>query len=250
MTSLLEICVDSVESALTAEAAGASRIELSSALSEGGVTPSAGLIESVRANVSIPVHVLIRPRCGDFNYTDSEFSVMRRDIDVAGAAGADGVVTGILNRDGTIDMERTALLAEYASPMNVTFHRAFDMCRDAVTAMEEIIAIGIGRILTSGQARDSIQGATLIRKLVEIAKGRIIVMPGSGITEYNIATLAGTTRAAEYHLSARSEEGSLMTYRRKGIFMGSSNGQSEYTVKRADEEKIRTIIKILKSIDI
>lgn len=248
MSFLVEICVDSVESATVAEAAGAGRIELCSALSEGGVTPSAGLIESVRRNTGIKVHVLIRPRGGDFLYGDNDFSVMRRDIDMAGEYGADGIVTGILNRDGTVDLERTALLTEYACPMTVTFHRAFDLCRDAKKALEDIISAGAARILTSGQARTAIEGSGLIKTLVTEAKNRIIIMPGGGIDEYNIALLAGTTGAMEYHLSGRRQSESMMTFRRKGIYMGDPRLQSEYILKSADPERIRSVIMILRDV--
>jgi copper homeostasis protein len=245
---LVEICVDSLESATVAEAAGAGRIELCSALSEGGITPSAGLIESVRNNISIEVNVIIRPRSGDFLYSDTEFSVMRRDIERAGEAGADGIVTGILNRDGTVDIERTALLVEYASPMKVTFHRAFDMCRDPKKALEDVISAGSARILTSGMARTAIEGAQVIKELVATAGERIKIMPGGGITEYNIGLLATTTGAKEYHLSGRHQRESMMTFRRKRIFMGDPRLQSEYSVKIADGERIRSVIMILQGI--
>lgn len=248
LSFLVEICVDSVESATVAEAAGAGRIELCSSLSEGGVTPSAGLIESVRRNIGIKVHVLIRPRGGDFLYSDNDFSVMRRDIEIAGEYGADGIVTGLLNSDGTVDVERTALLTEYAAPMSVTFHRAFDMCRDPKKALEDIVSAGAARILTSGQARTAIEGAQLIKNLCAESAGKITVMPGGGIDEYNIALLAGTTGAREYHLSGRRQRESRMTFRRKGIYMGDPRLQSEYTIKSADAERIRAIIMILKGV--
>ncbi|MCU0378963.1 MAG: copper homeostasis protein CutC [Bacteroidales bacterium] len=248
MSFLVEICIDSVASACIAEAAGAGRVELCSALSEGGVTPSIGLIESVRNNVSIPVNVIIRPRGGDFLYNDSEFSVMRRDIERAGEAGADGIVTGILNRDGTVDVERTALLAGFAAPMSVTFHRAFDMCRDASRALEDVIATGADRILTSGHARSALDGAKVIRELIVLSGNRIKIMPGGGIDEYNISLLAKSTGATEYHLSGRRQSESMMTFRRKGIFMGDPRLQSEYSIKCADADRIRSIIKILESI--
>jgi len=248
LSFLLEICVDSVESAIIAESAGAGRLELCSALSEGGITPSAGLIESVHRNTDIGMHVLIRPRGGDFLYSDSDFSVMRRDIDTAGECGADGIVTGILIRDGRVDLERTALLVEYAGPMCVTFHRAFDMTREPVKAMEDIIASGATRILTSGQARTAIEGSGIIKKMVTAAGDRIIIMPGGGINEYNIALLATSTMAKEYHLSGRQERESRMTFRRKGIYMGDPRLQSEYALKNADAERIRSTIMILRGI--
>lgn len=248
MSLLVEICIDSVASACTAEASGAGRVELCSALSEGGVTPSIGLIEAVRNNVRIPVNVIIRPRGGDFLYSDMEFSVMRRDIERAGEAGADGIVTGILNRDGTVDIERTALLASFAAPMSVTFHRAFDMCRDPFKALEDVIATGAVRILTSGHARSALDGAKVIRELILSAGNRIIIMPGGGIDEYNVALLANSTGAREYHLSGRRHSESMMTFRRKGIYLGDKRLQSEYATKTADADTISSIIKILESI--
>jgi len=248
LSFLVEICVDSVESAIVAEAAGAGRIELCSALAEGGVTPAAGLIEAVRSNTSVRMHVLVRPRSGDFLYSDRDFGVMRRDIDTAGEKGAEGIVTGILMRDGNVDIERTALLAEYAAPMSVTFHRAFDMCRDPMTALEDIISTGAGRILTSGQAKTAIDGSHLIRKLRDASQGRIIIMPGGGIDEYNVALLATTTGATEYHLSGRRQRESLMTFRRKGIYMGDPRLQTEYIIKTADEERIRAVIMNLRGV--
>jgi len=248
LSFLVEICVDSVESAIVAEAAGAGRIELCSALAEGGVTPGAGLMESVRSNTSIRMHVLVRTRGGDFLYSDRDFGVMRRDIDTAGEKGAEGIVTGILMRDGAVDVERTALLIDYAAPMSVTFHRAFDMCRDPMNALEDIISTGAVRILTSGQAKTAIEGSQLIRKLHDASHGRIIIMPGGGIDEYNIALLATTTGVSEYHLSGRRQRESLMTFRRKGIYMGDPRLQSEYIIKTADEERIRAVIMILSGV--
>ena len=250
MSFVVEICVDSVESAVIALEAGADRVELCSALAEGGVTPSLGLINSVCGNTGIPVHVLIRPRSGDFLYSDTEFSVMRRDIEIAGEAGADGIVTGILLSDGRIDVERTSLLAQYASPMSVTFHRAFDMCRDPRKALNDVTMTGASRLLTSGQAKKAVDGVLLIKDLVKAAGNRIIIMPGSGIDEYNISALATATGAHEFHLSGSRMAESLMTFRKKGVSMGSSSSGSEYAVKTADPDRIRSVLKILKGLDI
>ena len=173
---------------------------------------------------------------------------MRRDIDMAGELGADGIVTGILNSDGTVDAERTALLAEYATPMSLTFHRAFDLCRDPKKGLEDIMAAGAARVLTSGQAKSAIEGATLIKSLIKDAAGRIIIMPGGGIDEYNIALLAVSTGALEYHLSGRRQRESEMTFRRRGIYMGDPRLQSEYVLKSADAERISSVIMILKGI--
>lgn len=250
MSFLLEICIDSVESAFSAQDAGAARVELCSALSEGGVTPSTGLINAVRSNSDILLNVLIRPRAGDFLYSDSEFSVMRHDIDIAGESGADGIVTGILLADGNIDIERTSLLVEYASPMSVTFHRAIDMSRDPIRALNDVIATGASTILSSGQARKAMDGVAILKEMVRAAGDKIIIMPGSGIDEYNIAALAASTGAREFHLSGRRTVESLMTFRRKGLAMGGNQITSEYMNRIADADKIRSVIKILEKIEI
>ena len=250
MPFILEICVDSIESACAVRETGASRIELCSALSEGGLTPSTGLISSVRSNLDIEINVLIRPRRGDFLYSDNEFSVMRWDIELAGEAGANGIVTGILLHDGSIDVERTALLAEYAAPMSVTFHRAFDLCRDPRKALNDIILTGALRVLTSGQAQKAVEGAALIKDLIGIAGNKLIIMPGGGINEYNIAALAASTGAHEFHMSARKAIQSRMTYRKKGVSMGGNQIQSEYELNIPDIDRIRSVINILEHIEI
>lgn len=244
----LEICVDSIESAINAQSAGADRIELCDNLYEGGTTPSFGMIASVRENLSIGVHVIIRPRGGDFLYSDPEFDIMRRDIEMCGEAGVDGVVIGILRNDGTIDIERTSKLIELAQPMSVTFHRAFDVCSDSFKGLEEIIRTGAARVLTSGQKNIVPEGVELIKQLVKQADKRIIVMPGSGIDESNIENIARITGASEFHLTGRKTIDSGMIFRRESIPMGGIKGSSEYSRKIADTEKIINIIKILKMI--
>lgn len=248
MNFKLEICVDSVESAINAQTAGADRIELCDNLYEGGTTPSFGTIASARENLSIQLHVLVRPRGGDFFYNDLEFDIMRRDIDLCGEAGVDGIVTGILSPDGTIDVERTQRLIELAHPMSITFHRAFDMCSDPVRGLEDIISTGASRVLTSGQKNKAPEGSELIRKLVKLAGKKIIVMPGSGLDESNIAAIARETGASEFHLSGRKRAESYMTFRREGIYMGGVQDKDEYSGKIADPEKILNIINILKMI--
>ena len=158
MSLLVEVCVDSVESAHAAAVGGAARVELCDDLLEGGTTPSAGMIEVVRERIAIGLNVLIRPRGGDFSYSDLEFEVMERDIDVARRLGADGVVLGLLDPDGSIDEPRTRLLADSARPLSVTFHRAFDVTRDAVESLEALIRVGVDRVLTSGRARTALDG--------------------------------------------------------------------------------------------
>jgi copper homeostasis protein len=248
LSFLVEICVDSVESACNAEEAGAGRIELCSALSEGGLTPSMGLISVVRSNINIDLNVIIRPRRGDFLYTDTEFSVMRHDIDVAGDIGANGIVTGILMSNGSVDVDRMTRLVEYAYPMKVTFHRAFDMCHDPFKGVEDIILTGATRLLTSGQTKRAVEGVMLIKDLIMVADENIIIMPGSGIDEFNIASIAIATGAKEFHLSALGKGESQMIYRKKGITMGSASPISEYEYKLADNHRIKAAIKALNDI--
>ena len=248
MKYLLEICVDSIESAINAQVAGADRIELCDNLLEGGTTPSYGTILSVKNNLDIAINVIIRPRGGDFLYSDDEFEIMRRDIEICGEAGVNGIVLGLLTAAGQIDTERTARLIEFASPMQVTFHRAFDMCRDPFRGLEDIIASGATCILTSGQKNKVNEGLSLVNELVEKAADRIIIMPGSGIDENNIKLVAQSTGAKEFHLTGRKIIESPMEYRMSGVSMGGHPDVHEFSRKVADVDKIRRIKKILDSI--
>jgi copper homeostasis protein len=242
----LEICVDSLESAINAQIAGADRVELCDNLMEGGTTPGFGTIVTVRNNLTIEVNVIIRPRGSDFLYSDAEFDIMRRDIDMCGEAGIDGVVIGILLPDGNIDIERTSKLIEIARPMNVTFHRAFDMCPDPVKGLEDIIVAGADRVLTSGQMNDAEVGIPVIESLVKQAGRRIIIMPGGGLNEINISRIAKETAATEFHLTGRKVVESEMIFRKPGISMGGIPGIPEFSRKVADIEKISNIINLLK----
>jgi copper homeostasis protein len=242
----LEICVDSLESAINAQIAGADRVELCDNLMEGGTTPGYGTIVTVRNNLTIAVNVIIRPRGSDFLYSDPEFDIMRRDIEICGEAGIDGVVVGILLSDGNIDIERTSRLIEIARPMKVTFHRAFDMCPDPVKGLEDIIFTGAERVLTSGQVNDAEAGIPLIKSLVKQAGKRIIIMPGGGINEMNINKIAKETAATEFHLTGRKIFESEMIYRKPGISMGGIPGIPEFSRKVADARKISNIINLLK----
>jgi copper homeostasis protein len=248
MNFKLEICADTVGSALTAQAAGADRIELCNNLPEGGTTPGYGTISAARSRLDIGLHVIIRPRGGDFLYTALDFEVMKKDIEICRQIGADGIVTGILKKDGTVDVERSAILVELARPMTVTFHRAFDMCADPFKGLEDVIATGAARLLTSGQRDKAEQGAELIGKLCDQAAGRIIIMPGSGINESNIEMMARVTGAKEFHLTGRKEVDSEMNFRKECISMGGSERISEFSRMVADGEKIKRIINILKMI--
>jgi copper homeostasis protein len=248
MNFKLEICVDTLESALDAQNAGADRVELCSNLIEGGTTPGYGTLTSVRNSLDIDLNVIIRPRGGDFLYTDQEYDVMRRDIDICGECGVNGIVLGILQYDGEIDIERTARLVEIASPMTVTFHRAFDMCCDPIKGLEDVIVTGAVRILTSGQQALAVDGIELLGFLKNQAADRVIIMPGSGINDKNIERIARTTGASEFHLTARKIIESEMVYRKQGISMGGIPGIPEFARKIVDPSMIRNIINILNSL--
>jgi len=207
---LLEVAANSVTSALAAEAGGAGRVELCSALETGGLTPSHATIALACERLRIPVFVLIRPRAGDFVYDDLECEVMRRDIETCKALGCAGVVTGALTADGNVDITRCRALIDATHGMHVTFHRAFDFTSDPFAALEAVIELGCERLLTSGQADDALAGAPLIRRLVEQARGRITVMPGGGIDAHNIAAIRDATGALEFHASAKTRIASRM----------------------------------------
>ena len=196
---LLEISVDSVEKAIAAERGGADRIELCADLSLGGVTPSRELLRAVREKIHIPVYSMVRPRGGDFVYSDAEFAEMERSIAVATECGMDGVVAGVLQKGFEIDVGRTRRLVYLACPLPVTFHRAFDERPDLREALEAVIQTGAARILTSGGAKTAFQGVAKLAELVAAARDRILILPGAGITHSNIAEVARQTRAVEFH---------------------------------------------------
>ena len=201
---LLEICTYSLADALTAQAAGADRIELCADAFVGGITPSAGIIQTARELLHIALFVMIRPRGGDFVYSDTEFAAMKRDIEFCRNLKVDGVVLGLLDPEHNVDRPRTAELVTAARPMATTFHRAFDLTTDPMQALEEVIATGCSRILTSGHRPTAIEGAVEIAKLNTAANGRITIMPGSGVRSTKLADLARTTAATEFHSSARA----------------------------------------------
>lgn len=239
---VVEVAVDSIASARAAEEAGAARVELCAALLEGGLTPSAGMIEQARAALAIGLHVMIRPRGGDFCYAADELAVMRRDIDFAGEAGADGVVLGVLTPEGEIDATATAELVAHARPMRITFHRAFDMTRDARRSLESLIDLGVERVLTSGLDSSALEGLPVLAKLVEQAGDRIIVMPGGGITERNAGRIAAGSGARELHISGRRSVESPMRYRVGHVFMGGTLRPPEYNLQVADAARIQAVL--------
>lgn len=239
---LFEACVDSVESAVAAQEGGADRVELCADLLEGGITPSSGAIKLTRQLLSIPVNILIRPRGGDFCYSSSEFEVMKLDIAQAKMLGADGIVIGILNPDGTIDNDRTAELIDLARPMSVTFHRAFDMTCDPLNSLETLIELGVERLLTSGQEATVWEGIDLISELVQQAQGRIIIMPGGGITEHNVAHIIARSRVSEVHASLRENLESKMQYRHDHISMGGTAQPTEYSLRTTSSSRVEALI--------
>ena len=198
---VLEVCVESIDHAVAAERGGAHRIELCSELASGGITPRAGLMEAARHHLRLPVHVLIRPRAGDFLYSEYEFEIMERDIHMARQLGIDGIVLGMLDENGRVDITRTRKLVNLARPLPVTFHRAFDECQDMDACLEAVIQTGAARILTSaGQARAS-DGIAALAHLIRVAGDRIVVMPGGGVDVDNVHLILRRTAAREIHTS-------------------------------------------------
>jgi copper homeostasis protein len=196
---LLEACVDSVAAALAAEAAGADRVELCADLAQGGVTPSAGTISVAGERLAIPMHVMVLPRGGGYRLSDDDLEVMRRDIAMARAARAAGIVIGALTTEGLVDREATARLVAWARPLSVTFHRAFDVARDPFEALDELLQLGVDRVLTSGQGATALEGAEILARLVAEAGPRLVVLAGGGIRAHNVAEIVGRTGVAEVH---------------------------------------------------
>lgn len=242
MKILFEACVDSLESAMNAELGGSDRIELCVDLLEGGITPSYAMIKLVLEKLSIPVNVLVRPRGGDFLYTDYEFEVTKRDIEYCKQIGVNGVVIGILNEDGTIDKVRMKKLIETARPMSVTFHRAFDMTRDPVEAINDLIELGIDRLLTSGQEADVHKGILTLKELKKLAGNKIVIMPGGGVNEENIKEVVEQTGVSEIHASARERARSKMKYVNPRTSMSDSTSMEEYDLMITSAERIRAMV--------
>ena len=241
---LIEVCIDSVASAVAAERGGAVRVELCSDLLEGGVTPSAGLIEAIRGRISIGLQVIIRPRPGDFCYADEEIEIMRRDIVAAKSLGADGVVLGILDATGHVDIHQVRQLVELARPLNVTFHRAFDMSADLFRGLEDVRSTGADRVLTSGGEQTCLEGADTIARLVQSAQGRITIMAGGGIGHDDAASIVERTGVREIHVGLSSSIASPMLFRNSRISMGRASGR-EYHRVQVLEENVRKLHRII-----
>ncbi len=243
-----EIVVYNIESALKAQEGGADRIELCDNPSEGGTTPSYGTIEAVRQNVNLDVYVMIRPRGGDFHYSNYEFHCMKRDISQCQKISVDGVVFGILNPDGTLDKKRCKELIVKARPLKVTCHRAFDMTRDPFEALDDCIEAGFDRILTAGQQAQALKGSDLIGELIKKANGRIAIMPGSGVNENTVQEILAKSKATEIHFSATAFRESEMNYKNQNIAgMGSDEG-AEFKVRTVDPDRVRAMRKLAENI--
>ncbi|WP_248284664.1 copper homeostasis protein CutC [Pedobacter fastidiosus] len=239
----LEVCANGYESALAAQEGGAKRVELCDNLAEGGTTPSHAQIALAKRNLSIQVWPIIRPRGGDFLYSELEFDLIKEDIKICKSLNCDGIVIGLLKADGSIDKERCAELIELAKPMPVSFHRAFDMSNNLEKSLEDLIELGIARVLSSGGSSSAIQGADTLAKLILQAKGRITVMPGSGINENNLQDLIDKTGATEFHASAKEFVTSRMEFRNIHTKMG--NIEDEYQYELTSTEKVNSLVKII-----
>lgn len=234
---LLEICVESVPSALHAQTGGADRIELCDNLHQGGITPSAGKITLAKKLLHIPVFVLIRPRKGDFLYSAIEFDTLIEDIALARQSGADGIVSGALLPDGRIDMARTRLMLEAAEGLPFTFHRAFDMCSDPLRAIDELAALGVQRILSSGQQPDAVSGFDNLCRFAQHAAGRITIMACGGLMPNNVRPLTEVPEIQEFHAAVRTTVRSRMQYR-GAVNMGDEAAAEEFNWMEADLELV------------
>ncbi len=247
----LEICTDSVESAINAEKGGGTRLELCSNLIIGGTTPTTSLFEEVRKNVNIPINVLIRPRFGDFLYSEYELEIMRNEIKMFRNLGADGIVTGTLTKNGEIDTENMEKFISEAKEIPVTFHRAFDVCKNPISAFYQLKKLGVNTILTSGQAENCLKGKKILKELVELSnesdeKGPEILV-GAGLNRENIEKIISFTGASNFHFSAKKIKQSKMLYRKENVNMGLKEF-SEFEIFETDENLVREISDYLKNI--
>ena len=236
----IEIATSDFNSSEAAAKGGADRIELCDNLAEGGTTQSKAVIRHCREKLDIQLFPIIRPRGGDFLYNDDEFQIMLDDIETCKELNCDGVVIGLLKADGSIDVERTSRLVNLAYPMEMTFHRAFDRCRDPLEALEQLIQIGCNRILTSGQQQTAMEGIDLIKQLVKVADERIIIMPGSGVRKENIAMLSEQTGATELHSSLRKKVQSKMAFRHPAF---GDESYEHFSVVEDDVRALRDAVK-------
>lgn len=239
---IVEVAVESATGALAAAAGGAQRLELCQALDLGGLTPSPGLVAVVKAAVTLPVFVMIRPRPGDFLYDDGEFAAMRRDVEALRRAGADGFVTGVLRADGEVHAPRLTELVAAAGGAPVTFHRAIDVAAAPERALESLVAAGVARVLTSGQADTAAAGVVAIRSLLLAAAGRLVVMAGAGVRDGNVRELVAASGVREVHLSAAVRVPSGMVFRRHGVVMGATALPDEFSRRQTDADLVARVV--------
>ncbi len=244
---ILEVCADSVESVLAGERGGATRIELCANLVIGGTTPGPKLFEEIRKHSNIRIHVLIRPRFGDFCYTDYEYSIMKEEVKVFRELGAEGVVIGTLKPDGTLDQKAMYGLMEEAGEMSVTLHRAFDMSINPYEAMEQAISLGVDTILSSGQKNECTQGIPLLKSLTDESRERICIQAGGGVNAAVIRRVYQATGVTAYHMSGKAALDSAMHYRKEDVNMGLPS-LSEYIIYRTIEENVRQARQVLEEL--
>ncbi|MCO6459890.1 MAG: copper homeostasis protein CutC [Saprospiraceae bacterium] len=242
---IIEIAANSLQSALNAQQAGASRIELCAGLEIGGITPGAGLIRKVRSALNIPVFVLVRPRSGDFVYSEKDIEIMVDDIRFCKESGIDGIVSGALTPEGSIDAKTLEILLSNAQGMQFTFHRAFDLCFDPLVSLNTLIRYNVDRILTSGQKNNVVEGRFLIKKLIQESKNRIVVMPGCGVNENNILPLASFTGANEFHASLRSKIKSNVTHFNREVYLSTGGDIDEHDYYESDSNRISHLVKTI-----
>lgn len=246
MRGKLEVCVDSVESAVIAAENGGDRLEVCANLIIGGTTPGVSQFRQIRKACDLALHVLVRPRFGDFLYTDAEFQMIEEDIRMFRELGADGIVVGCLQADGSLDLDRMKRLKECAGPLHLTLHRAFDLCRNPYQALEEAVTLGIDTILTSGQASACMEGKDVLEKLILQAEDRIEIMVGSGVSAQVISRLAKEIHAYSFHMSGKRMTESGMIYQKEQVNMGLP-GFSEYGILRTDKEEIQKARRVIDS---
>ncbi len=239
---VIEVCVEGVDGLLAAQAAGASRVELCASLVEGGLTPSMGVIQEAQRRATIPIHVMVRPRGGDFLYSAVEYATMQADVQTCRDAGVQGVVMGCLTADGQVDEVRTSDVVARARPLSVTFHRAFDMTRDPADALEALIRCGVDRVLSSGQRATALEGLETLQRLTAQAGDRIIVMGCGALTPANIAHVRRAAQLKELHFAALRDEPSAMRYRNPHIGMGGTDPEREYITTVTDPDLVRATI--------
>lgn len=247
MSYILEVCADSVQSAIAAQEGGADRIELCSGLVIGGLSPSPALFKQIRKYTDLKIRTLLRPRFGDFCYDDYEFQTLKEEVEMFRDLGADGVVIGMLDPDGALDMERMEALVNAAGDIGITLHRAFDVCRDPYEALEQCAAMGIDTILTSGQKSSAWEGREMLAGLSEKAAGRVQILAGAGITPEIIGKLAPLTGVNAFHMSGKTVKDSRMRFRREGVPMGIP-GFGEFEIWQTDREQVRRAVKVMEGL--